>query len=382
MSSMNIRVNLTKRITVAGKDRYVPVVEAANGRIKSDWVVIDGKEERFPDGTYYIDWTEGGKRRRESVGNGAANALARKLRKEAELKAVAQGIEIKPEDNDKRQRINASIAEYLAEVRLTKKPKTENAYTGSLDYFTKSCTKTFLDEIERKDMLRFHAYLRNEAGLAPRTCWNKFANVMSFLKWAGLTGITKKGDWPDYVEEEPEVYDQDDLDAFFEACNAGEFLLFQFFLGTGFREQEVMHAIWKDINFKKKTVTMTWKPQFNWTPKAYKERSVPCPTRLLDLLAKAKGQHKSDDLIFPNTKGNPNGHFLRYCVAVAKRAGLEPEEWWLHKFRATYATKMLRITDLKTVQKFLGHTDLQSTMRYLSAASASDVQDKVNAEFN
>jgi integrase len=343
--------------------------------------VIDGVEEKYTDGTFYIDWTEDGRRHRESVGTSPANAVARQLRKETELKAIAQGIEIKPEDNDKRRRIDAAIADYLSEVRLTKKPKTDNAYTGSLDYFTKSCTKTYLDEIERKDMLQFHAYLRNEAKLAPRTCWNKFANVMSFLKWAGLTGITKKGDWPDYVEEEPEVYDQDDLDAFFKACSQEELLLFHFFMGTGFREQEVMHATWKDINFKKKTVAMTWKPQFGWTPKAYKERTVPCPSKLLELLTDAKGKHKPDELIFPNTEGNPNGHFLRYCVAAAKRADLNADGWWLHKFRATYATKMLRITDLKTVQKFLGHVDLQSTMRYLSAATAADVQDKVNAEF-
>jgi integrase len=71
-------------------------------------------------------------------------------------------------------------------------------------------------------------------------------------------------------------------------------------------------------------------------------------------------------LVFPNSNCSPNGHFLRMCKAVAKRAELPEGEFWLHKFRATFATRALRSgVDLRTVQMWMGHTDLESTMRYL-----------------
>jgi integrase len=51
------------------------------------------------------------------------------------------------------------------------------------------------------------------------------------------------------------------------------------------------------------------------------------------------------------------------CKAVAKRAELSEDEFWLHKFRATFATRALRSgVDLRTVQMWIGHTDLESTM--------------------
>jgi integrase len=71
---------------------------------------------------------------------------------------------------------------------------------------------------------------------------------------------------------------------------------------------------------------------------------------------------------------------LRRLKAVVTRAGMKPGDWWLHKFRATFATRHLRSgSDLKTVQKWLGHSDLASTMRYLRAAEGPEVRERVEA---
>lgn len=51
----------------------------------------------------------------------------------------------------------------------------------------------------------------------------------------------------------------------------------------------------------------------------------------------------------------------------AERAELDKDEFWLHKFRSTFATRCLWAgVDLRTVQQWLGHSDMESTMRYLS----------------
>ena len=38
--------------------RYCPVVLSANGRVKPDAVLVNGKPERHPEGAYYIEWRD------------------------------------------------------------------------------------------------------------------------------------------------------------------------------------------------------------------------------------------------------------------------------------------------------------------------------------
>jgi hypothetical protein len=73
-----------------------------------------------------------------------------------------------------RRSIATASTEYLQEIKLTKKPKTFAAYFKSLDYFSESCPKIYLEDLERRDLLNFAAFLRDEKELHPRTCWNKF----------------------------------------------------------------------------------------------------------------------------------------------------------------------------------------------------------------
>jgi integrase/recombinase XerD len=73
----NHECNLTKRVRTPQGLRFCPVVLSLNGRVKPDWVLVNGKEERHPDGAYYIEWLEGAKRIRVSVGKDAADANAR-----------------------------------------------------------------------------------------------------------------------------------------------------------------------------------------------------------------------------------------------------------------------------------------------------------------
>src|SRR5438270_9144271 len=94
---MNLRVNLTKRISTPEGFRYCAVVMSGNGRVKPGAVIVNGQEERHPEGAYYIDWYEGDTRKRKSVGKDPATALARKLRKETELRAASQGIAVETE---------------------------------------------------------------------------------------------------------------------------------------------------------------------------------------------------------------------------------------------------------------------------------------------
>jgi hypothetical protein len=175
-----------------------------------------------------------------SVGKDVADAAAKRHRKEAELNAINSGVTVvSPDAQNGRRSFAATVADYLVEVKLTKKPKTHSAYSTALEYFQESCPKFCLEDLDRKDLLKFAAFLRDEKEQAQRSCWNKFSNVMTFLKAQGIRGLAGKNDWPRYTEEEPEVYEQEELDKLFAVCDAEERLWYEFFLMTGERANHV-----------------------------------------------------------------------------------------------------------------------------------------------
>jgi integrase len=177
--------------------------------------------------------------------------------------------------------LDAAMDQYLSEVKAGRKKKTYQAYDTALRYFYECIGNKPIKEITRGDLIRFAAWLREEKENSPRSCWNKFSNVMSFLKHHDVKPKIKPHDWPQYVEEEPEIYEQETLDQFFSACTDDERLLFEFFLMTGMREQEVIYATDRSLDFSNCTVSVKHNPEYHWTPKAYKERTIPVPKALM-----------------------------------------------------------------------------------------------------
>ncbi|HEY6372319.1 MAG TPA: hypothetical protein VIX37_17215 [Candidatus Sulfotelmatobacter sp.] len=174
--------------------------------------------------------------------------------------------------------LDRAVDQYLDEVKNGRKKKTYQAYDVALRYFYECVgnkpIKDFGGETGRGDMLKFATFLRECKKQSARSCWNKFSNVMSFLKHHDVKPKIKAHDWPKFVEEEPEIYEQETLDKFFAACDADELLLFEFFLMTGMREQEVIYATDRCIDFENSTISVRHNPKYGWTPKQYKEGSM------------------------------------------------------------------------------------------------------------
>jgi integrase/recombinase XerD len=385
-------VNLTKRIKVDGTDRYFPVVFSANGRLKPDYVYVsEGQSERHPTGNYYIDWTDRatGKRKRKSVGTDASEAHRVQLKMQAELSAVAHGVLVLPMiADDSKRSIAAAVEDFLEEVRLTKQPATLKVYRIALAYFQESCSKRFIEDIVRLDLLHFSAFLKNKKAQSPRSVHNKFASVLTFLTANGVPKLVLRNDRPRFVREQVEMYEREDIRKLLEVCSPYHQTLYQFLLMTGLREQEAMYCVWDDLNLEASTVNMRWKPQYDFSPKAYREREIHIPTKLIELLKSHKPKNaKGKELLFHTASGLPDTHMLRALKRNAVKAGLDRERFWIHKFRATFATMHLQGNgidpgvDLRTVQAWLGHSNLESTIRYLKPARSSTVRDRVNATF-
>ena len=152
--------------------------------------------------------------------------------------------------------------------------------------------------------------------------------------------------------------------------------MFATFLLTGFREQEVMYLFWSDVSSQLRTVRVTAKADLGFFPKRSEEREVPLHAELAKLLE--CHPHQGDArFIFPSPAGNREQNMLLKCKAVAERCGLDPAKFDLKTFRSSYCTRMLRFGfDVRTVQHWMGHKSLETTMRYL--APAINVQDQVD----
>jgi integrase/recombinase XerD len=385
----------TVHLTIRGENsNYHEAVIAGNGRIKPGVALVNGQEHKFDDPTYYIEWREqkpeGTKRRRRAVGGDAPAAYQAKLRKEAELSAKAHGLSVatpapvpaepKATDTGERRPLAGTIDAWLVRIKDKRKPKTYAAYRVALGYFEESCKRAFVEDITKEDLEDFASFLRDTKEQSPRSVYNKWEVIMSFLKAHGVRSLVTAEDWPGYTEEVPDVYERAEVDKLFAACTEEERVWFEFFLMTGEREQEVMYTYWSDINFSRSLVKVSHKPDRGWTPKAYKEREIPVPAKLIESLKKLHdSRDKKCNLVFPTAGCKPKLDFLDCLKRVAKRAGLEGD-WYLHKLRATFATWALWSgVDLRTVQAWLGHSDLASTMRYLKPNK--DAHIKVEAMF-
>ena len=88
-----------------------------------------------------------------------------------------------------------------------------------------------------------------------------------------------------------------------------------------------------------------------------------------------------DDFVFAGEAGLPlDGDALssRYRDALA-RAGLRPLRF--HDLRHTFGTRMIAKADIRRVQEWMGHADIQTTMKYLHYAPRAEDADLVAQAF-
>jgi len=362
------RVNLLKQIKI--DDRWVlrSIPKKPNGQ--RDWNAL-------PDGSYFIEWRENSKRRRLPAGTTVAQALEVQRRKHAELGALATGI-IAPRlqtEDVKKAPLQALIDRYLDQIQTLKKPNTFRKYDAVLKRFAKDFVGQTLDTISVEDLNDFVVKLK-KSGMSPNTVLHNVIIIAQFCRRNGRPNLTRELHLPEAIHFLPKVYSEEQQSRFLEACDSWERALFSTFLFTGFREQEVMYLFWKDLNPKLRTVRVLSKPDLKFFPKRWEEREVPVPVELAELLESHPVTIDSP-FVFPSPTGNREQNFLRRCKLIAERAGLDPEEFDLKTFRSTYATSMLRRGfDVRTVQHWMGHKSLETTMRYL--APAPDVHDRLD----
>lgn len=391
-------------------------------KIKSKWSFRKVSEQltNLSSGEYYVSWYEGSKKHMRAVGCDPETALKEFEKKSLELAYVASGGEIKKLDvkknletayiaaggviklggnqsitNGGKILVVVAVQNYLNDCndRMGKSGyglanRTPTTYKDRLCYLTEFKPEACLDDIDEEFIKDFRRFLQNhKKDFSDRTSYNIMQAVSTFLLKNNI-GVAKKIlKEMSFPPTEVIPYSDDEMQKFFTACDEKEELLFKFFLHSMARDMEVANCEVRDLKFDKNILHICPKPDRNFRLKgkrsgqAKKGRKVPLPSLFMARMKKFCETKGTRDLLFPNGIGGVEKHYLRRCLKIAKRAGLNVEEFDLHRWRKTGATRHHENgVSVRKIQAWLGHESLEVTLDYLGVVDAADEisQEQVN----
>ena len=378
------RVRIIKKVRVSsGVWRFVSLKKSGSRYV---W---DRRE-----GRYFVEWWDGPKRRREVAGTTPSEALEAQRRKRNELigEAVSGGKRIEAAHEDSATPLVEARESFLSHVRVQAKPlrhspdkpKTHQRYSKVLEHFERHIgaarlveTVTRLDIGDYKEV-RSQSCSQQHPGrrITPRTINFEISVLRTFFNFM----INERGtrmenpcarfkalrDPRAKARSRPPTYSQAEIDRLVEVCDEFERAVFATFLLTGLREQELCFLTWPDIDLRKGREAVRVRTKEGFSPKDYEERVIPIPVELARRLADLPRDY---EWTFPTAKGGRQTHLLRRLKRIALNADVEDAT--LHKFRHSYATRLLESgCDIVTVQRLMGHSDIKTTRQYLDPDEA------------
>ncbi|MEI7720222.1 MAG: tyrosine-type recombinase/integrase [bacterium] len=144
-------------------------------------------------------------------------------------------------------------------------------------------------------------------------------------------------------------------------------------LRTGMRQGELKGLQWSSIDWQNRTVTVRhsrndYTKQLE-SPKSNRERYIPLDIDVCELLHKRK---KDTGYVFMDVDKQPfnNKRLNRRLKKICKSAGLRKIGW--HTLRHTFASHLaMRGVPITAVQALLGHSTINTTMRYAHTAPST-----------
>ncbi len=164
----------------------------------------------------------------------------------------------------------------------------------------------------------------------------------------------------------PEILNISEIRKLLEATsNIKHKLILKLFYGCGLRVSEIVALKNEDINFEDDLIHIK-------LAKGKKDRFVSIPSSLKKDLKNYSSLNDSKILFLSNRGGKLTGDSIRKIVRnSAKKAGIK-RRVHPHLLRHSFATHLLEAgTDLRIIQKLLGHSDIKTTQIYTHISQAS-----------
>lgn len=198
-------------------------------------------------------------------------------------------------------------------------------------------------------------------------------------------------------EKEIEILTIDEQTAYIAAAQQEKRgLLYLLTLFTGLRLGEVIGLRWSNIDLNESMLyireslkrSKVYNADGSYTiqdvvkdPKtSNSKRSIPLPQFILVELKKykIKSFNQENDLVFPSEAGTPlrSENVRRTHYRICDRAGIRRISF--HALRHTFATRMIeKNTDIKTVQKWLGHSKIELTYNIYVHVQENTIKESV-----
>lgn len=324
-----------------------------------------------------------------------------------ELQAKARTLTTKSdkaEEKPKTLTVGHAIERFLMSLSLKvssggRKRRTYEAVEDILLAFGKAIGKEEpLGVVTRESALTYIGSLKTRGGkeATKTTKQNHFIYVQKMLRASGAD-LFEEGDCPKAPlgsSEDIRVYSDEETNALLSVASDYHRICWKTFLMSGLREEELTHLYKRDVRRKADgswSLRVEGKPELrDWTPKSHEERDINIPAALAEeLMEFSKRYMPESKLLFPTTPrhgaegGRVNGKLLDAVKRDAKAAGFNPDEFWLHAFRSTYATRCLRKQmDIADVRAQMGHAPGSDTIwRYVQASRGAERQAAVEKVF-
>ena len=164
------------------------------------------------------------------------------------------------------------------------------------------------------------------------------------------------------VEKKPRFLQGKEIKELLDNSN-GLYPVLYTFLKTGLRKSELINLKWKDIDFKRKYITVENKE--DWCTKTGNTREIPITDDLMETLNKLP---RTSDYVFLNSNGRKYGfHLTERVKRLARSIGISGMT--VHALRHTFISHLvMNGVDLVSVKELAGHSDIKTTMRYAHLA--------------
>lgn len=266
--------------------------------------------------------------------------------------------------------------------------RTVHGYLRAVRQLADYCQST-PDKITEQQLRRFFLHLKNERHFAYGSLRVAFSGIKFFYtrtckrSWETLATMKLQ-----HAKTLPEVLTIDQVHQIIDAARVERIALYFWTVySMGLRLEEARHLQVGDIDAARGLVHIH-------RGKGAKDRYVPLPSSTLTWLRKHWTTHRHPRLLFP-AEGRDHKQSTTAKVPIqtstvqkamskiaaelrfAKRVSL-------HTLRHSYATHLLEAgVSLKVIQKYLGHSSLQTTMVYLHLTDTAEVnaREKIEAIF-
>lgn len=275
---------------------------------------------------------------------------------EAELIKKISNVQNGLEVQDKRIKLDKLMDYFLNYSFLNKKSYEQDMYRSKviLNYFGHS---RYIETIKAFDIEQFKGFLVSK--ICGKTTANRYLEILSKMfnmavenEWLSKNPIKKTTKFK--IQNYTVRYlTEDEEKRLFKYLKGDLRNIVIVALNTGLRKSNILNLKWENINIEFKTIEIT-------DNKSNKHLKIFMNKTLIDMFTSLP--HVSE-YVFINKQTNKPYVKLRSWYTALRKAGIE--NFRFHDLRHTVCTRLIKNgVPLPTVQHIMGHSSIQTTMRY------------------